>query len=61
MLCETLNFFWYKPVDGATMNIETISAAKNMMSDSKFFMGYSRFDDNLRRYEHWDESVWSLR
>lgn len=39
------------------MNIETISTAKNMMSDSKFFMGYSRFDETLGRYENWDEAV----
>ena len=39
------------------MNIETFSTAKNMMSDSKFFMGYSRFDETLGRYENWDEAV----
>jgi ribonucleoside-diphosphate reductase alpha chain len=39
------------------MNIETISTAKNMLSESKFFMGYSRWDENLGRYEDWNEAV----
>ena len=30
---------------------------KKMMSDSKFFMGYSRFDDEKESYETWEESV----
>ena len=30
---------------------------KQMMSESKFFMGYSRFMENAERYETWDESV----
>lgn len=38
------------------MNTE-VSAAKTMMSDSKFYMGYSRWDDQLGRYENWGESV----
>lgn len=39
------------------MNTEVFSAAKSMMSDSKFYMGYSRWDDALGRYENWNESV----
>jgi ribonucleoside-triphosphate reductase (thioredoxin) len=38
------------------MNTE-VNAAKTMMSDSKFYMGYSRWDDQLNRYENWNESV----
>jgi len=30
---------------------------KNMLSESKFYMGYSRWDDSKGRYETWDESV----
>jgi len=30
---------------------------KQMMSESKFFMGYSRWLDDKERYETWDESV----
>ena len=30
---------------------------KEMMSQSKFYMGYSRWDDDKNRYETWDESV----
>jgi len=30
---------------------------KNMMADSKFFDGYSRWDDTSGRYETWDEAV----
>jgi len=32
-------------------------AVKTMMSDAKFFMDYSRYDDSLGRYETWTESV----
>lgn len=39
------------------MNIDTIATAKNMLSESKFFMGYSRWDEDLGRYENWDEAV----
>ena len=39
------------------MKPEQIFAAKNMLSDSKFFMGYSRWDENRNRYETWDEAV----
>ncbi|PCJ96823.1 MAG: hypothetical protein COA52_01030 [Hyphomicrobiales bacterium] len=31
--------------------------ARSMMADAKFFEGYSRWDDNLNRYESWNESV----
>ena len=34
-----------------------VNAAKTMMSDSKFYMGYSRWDETLNRYENWSESV----
>lgn len=37
------------------MNLETIG--KRMLSQSKFYMGYSRYRDDLNRYESWDESV----
>ena len=30
---------------------------KQLLSDAKFFEGYSRFKDELGRYETWDESV----
>lgn len=30
---------------------------KKMLSESKFFMGYSRWDDLENRYETWDKSV----
>lgn len=30
---------------------------KDMMSQSKFYMGYSRWDDKENRYETWDEAV----
>lgn len=30
---------------------------KQMMSESKFYMGYSRWKDNDNRYETWEESV----
>lgn len=39
------------------MNIETITTAKDMLADSKFFMGYSRWDETLGRYEDWNGSV----
>ena len=39
------------------MNPEQVFTAKNMLSDSKFFMGYSRWDDGFGRYETWDEAV----
>lgn len=31
--------------------------SRDMMSDAKFFEGYSRWDDSLNRYETWDEAV----
>lgn len=33
------------------------SVGREMMSDSKFFMGYSRWKDDTNEYETWDESV----
>lgn len=39
------------------MNFEKTQIAKNMLSASKFYMGYSRFDEELGRYENWDEAV----
>lgn len=30
---------------------------KQMLSESKFYMGYSRWDENKQRYETWEESV----
>jgi ribonucleoside-triphosphate reductase len=30
---------------------------KSMLSDAKFFEGYSRYNDDLHRYETWDEAV----
>lgn len=30
---------------------------KGMLSQSKFYMGYSRWDDSNNRYESWEESV----
>lgn len=31
--------------------------ARSLMADAKFYNDYSRFDDNLGRYETWEESV----
>lgn len=39
------------------MNHTFEATAKSMLSDSKFFMGYSRWDQTLGRYEDWDGSV----
>lgn len=39
------------------MNQELNNVGKEMMSQSKFFMGYSRWVDSLGRYETWEESV----
>lgn len=39
------------------MNTAVNSNALQMMADSKFYMGYSRWDTALGRYENWDESV----
>lgn len=36
---------------------EMNAAAKKMMSESKFFMDYSRWNEQLPRYETWEESV----
>lgn len=33
------------------------TVGKEMMSQSKFYMGYSRWDDVQQRYETWEESV----
>lgn len=33
------------------------TVGKEMMSQSKFYMGYSRWDDVEKRYETWEESV----
>src|SRR5690625_7968310 len=30
---------------------------KNMLSQSKFYMGYSRWSEDKQRYETWEESV----
>jgi len=35
----------------------TLLTAKDMMAESKFFMGYSRWMDDAQRYETWEESV----
>lgn len=37
------------------MDLENLG--KRMLSQSKFYMGYSRFRDDLGRYESWEESV----
>jgi len=39
------------------MNTDVFAAAKDMMSASKFYMGYSRWEESLKRYENWEESV----
>lgn len=39
------------------MDTKSIEVAKNMLADSKFYMGYSMFDEALGRYENWGESV----
>ncbi len=38
-------------------NIPHEMIGRQMMSQSKFYMGYSRWDDDKGRYETWDESV----
>jgi len=30
---------------------------RNLMSETKFYEGYSRWDDTKERYESWDDSV----
>lgn len=40
-----------------TMQIQNPDLGKNMLSESKFFMGYSRWIDASGAYETWDESV----
>ena len=30
---------------------------RQLLSDAKFYEGYSRFNDELQRYETWDEAV----
>ncbi len=37
--------------------IEKANVGKQMMSESKFYMGYSRWDEDKGRYETWEESV----
>lgn len=39
------------------MSIDAQSAAKTMLSESKFYMDYSRFNEELGRYETWDDAV----
>lgn len=39
----------------AQNNIENVG--KEMLAESKFYMGYSRWDENKNRYETWEESV----
>lgn len=34
-----------------------VSIEKEMLSESKFFMGYSRWNEEKNRYETWDEAV----
>lgn len=38
-------------------NIDMGNDTRKMMSDAKFFEGYSRWDDTLGRYETWEEAV----
>ena len=35
----------------------TQNTGKEMMAESKFYMGYSRWDEQKNRYETWEESV----
>lgn len=37
--------------------MQDISKAKEMMADAKFYMGYSRWDNSVGRFEKWEESV----
>ena len=37
----------------ATPNVDT----RKLLSEAKFYDGYSRFNDELERYETWDEAV----
>jgi len=39
----------------SSLSFETLG--KRMLSQSKFYMGYSRWIDSLNRYETWEESV----
>ena len=36
---------------------QNLMSAKDMMAESKFFMGYARYLDDLDRYETWPESI----
>src|SRR5690554_2355400 len=38
-------------------NTPSQSMGRDMMSQSKFYMGYSRWDEEKERYETWEESV----
>lgn len=41
-----------------TVNKEnTSTVGKKMLSESKFYMGYSRWDEDKSRYETWEEAV----
>jgi len=40
-----------------TPTVNNLSAGKDMMAESKFFMGYSRYLTDKDRYETWTESV----
>lgn len=42
---------------GNNMQIVQENLGKKMLSESKFYMGYSRWNEELKRYETWDESV----
>lgn len=39
------------------MSHETVVDTRQLMSEAKFFEGYSRYNDELQRYETWDEAV----
>jgi hypothetical protein len=42
---------------GTVTAIKPKFSTKNMMSEANFFKGYSRWNDELGRYETWDDSV----
>ena len=39
------------------MSPTTLVDTRQLMSEAKFFEGYSRYNDELQRYETWDEAV----
>jgi ribonucleoside-triphosphate reductase len=46
-----------RPKSMVSIRADRLTDARQMMSDTKFFDSYARFNDSLNRYETWDEAV----